>query len=265
MDRERRGFVVGVGKFATATLRSSRHVIVSPSNHDSLFRMPPTWITVEPDAFADRGALFLADIIRSCIAEKGRCVIGLSGGKTPAPIYELLGQDKTIDWSKVTIFLVDDRDTKSDAPRSNQYLLRTTLLKHAPIPESQIILPDTSLPLSERMDLYARHLAPLKEKIDLLVLGIGEDGHIASLFPPLADEALGPKAVIHTTTDRFDVHNRLSTTLPFLKKAKQTVFFLQGEKKKQTWEEMMKGMEDERRWPAKGILRTVETTVMITQ
>ncbi|MBI3332313.1 6-phosphogluconolactonase, partial [Candidatus Peregrinibacteria bacterium] len=109
----------------------------------------PVIVSGDEDAFVQSAKDFLEREIVSAIQKNGRAVIGLSGGSTPRPIYEALGKSRLIDWSKVWIFLVDDRYIRPDDPKSNQFLLRSTLLKNAAIPESQIIFPDVSLPLPE--------------------------------------------------------------------------------------------------------------------
>ncbi|OGJ55568.1 6-phosphogluconolactonase [Candidatus Peribacteria bacterium RIFCSPHIGHO2_02_FULL_52_16] len=222
----------------------------------------PTIIKVNADAFAERGCSWMADIIKKSIADHGRAAVGLSGGSTPGQIYDLLGKEKGIDWSKVSIFLVDDRYIREDDPKSNQFLLRSTLLKHAPVPESQIIFPDTTLPYEKFIDRYEKHLRDLLKKnpADLVTLGLGPDGHIASLFPPVPEKAFGNHLVIGTTTDRFDVRERISVTLPVLTAAREAIFFLKGKEKEQVWNEMMESSEDKHRWPAKALSKA---TVLI--
>lgn len=215
--------------------------------------MTPSVIIAKGDAdFVAQGLDCLKKEITGAIAQRKTCILGLSGGSTPRPMYEALGKEN-IDWSNVWIFLVDDRYIRADDPSSNQFLLRSTLLKNAPIPESQIIFPDTSLPLMDCVKLYGKQLESLFKKSppDIVTLGMGDDGHIASLFPPLTDEAFGPGTVIHTTTDKFAVRDRISVTIPTLRQARQSVFFLKGLGKRKVWEEMVASNEDERRWPGK--------------
>ena len=223
----------------------------------------PTIIKVDTDAFTERGCAWMADIIKKSIEDRGRAGIGLSGGSTPGPIYDLLGKEKGIDWSKVWIFLVNDRYIRADDPKSNQFLLRSTLLKHAPIPESQIIFPDTTLPYEKCIDLYEKHLKDLLKKSppDLVTLGLGPDGHIASLFPPLSDETFGDHLVIGTTTDHFDVRERISVTIPVITATREAIFFLKGQEKQRAWREMMESSDDVRRWPAKALYRA--TVLMV--
>jgi 6-phosphogluconolactonase len=221
----------------------------------------------DTDALAAEAAEFIAACMQEAISERSACVLGLAGGSTPRAAYELLGQDKTIDWSAVWIFLVDDRHVRRDSPKSNHHLLRQTILRHAPIPESQILTPDPDLPPTESALSYGELLSGLVHRrgIDLLVLGMGEDGHIASLFPPLGPEAMSDTGAIHTTTDQFDIRDRISATLPILTAAREALFLLSGAAKRRTWKEMTAAAYDPVRWPAHAVLETMPTTVLIAE
>ena len=223
----------------------------------------PKIIIVQHEAeFCGRGVEILQSSMSASIIERGKVVIGLSGGSTPRAIYEVLGKEK-LDWSKVWVFLVDDRYINADDPKSNQFLLRSTLLKNAPIPESQIIFPDTTLPYEDCIRSYEVQLRSLlKNPADLVTLGLGDDGHIASLFPPVPERGMGPKLTMRTTTDRFAVHDRISVTLPVLTNARAKVFLLRGKGKKKVWEEMLASNEGERRWPAKAVLASGNVTIV---
>lgn len=156
----------------------------------------------------------------------GPVSIGLSGGSTPVALYKSLAEDATLPWDRLTFFLVDDRFIAPNHKDSNQFLIRSTLLsKH----QASFIVPDTSLPVDQCIADYNHKLSSITP--DLVILGMGDDGHIASLFPPLPPAAFGPTNVIHTTTERFAVHDRISTTLPFLERAKHRLFLISGEKK----------------------------------
>lgn len=222
-----------------------------------------TIATTSEEEFIRRGAQHLAERIRAAIEERNRCVIGLSGGSTPRPVYNALSQMPGIDWSKVWVFLVDERIVPNDDPRSNQYLVRSSLLRHAPIPESQLVFPDTTLPADECVNQYATLLTDLRNTgIDLLVLGMGEDGHIASLFPPVSDLAKGPAPALHTLATLPDTRHRISVTLPVLTDAVETVFLLRGEDKRKAWEAMLHAQEDWHHWPAKAVLHTDRSTLV---
>ncbi|MDD5055630.1 MAG: 6-phosphogluconolactonase [Candidatus Peribacteraceae bacterium] len=181
----------------------------------------------------------------------GRTVtIGLSGGSTPRPAYQLLGQSTDIDWTRVTLFLVDERYVSSDAPESNQRMIRETLLQ-GPAAAASTIFPDTSLTIDECVARYDQAITLLQP--DIVLLGMGGDGHIASLFPPLPEEAFGSSSVIHTVTDQFAVHDRISVTLPVLKRASQRIFLIAGEKKRTLLEEMQKTKGGIVNFPAKAL------------
>ena len=213
-------------------------------------------------AFAHAAAEKLAQIIRHAIREHGNCIIGLSGGSTPGPVYEELAKEM-IDWARVSIFLVDDRCVSSDHPDSNQQLIRSSLLSRLHT-QPHLIFHDTSLPPDEAAAQYDERLKELltDRHADLVVLGMGPDGHIASLFPPLGDEASGPAYAIHTTTNVFTVHDRVSVTLPVLTTAGHAVFLLKGDDKKSLWAEMETSDENVQRWPAKALLAAGNVTLI---
>lgn len=211
------------------------------------------------EVFVEQSTAVLRKHIARAIASRGACILGLSGGSTPRPIYEALGKEKGIDWARVWIFLVDERSVPPDHPESNQRLVRETLLKNAPIPKENLVFPDTTLPIEECIQKYARALRNLwKDYLpDVVTLGMGDDGHTASLFPPLSDDALSDRfLVLHTITDRFAIRDRITLALNPIAAAGTQIFFLKGNEKKKVWEEMLASAEDERRWPAKRILQS---------
>ena len=224
--------------------------------------------------FVDRATAELEQAICDAIEERGKCVMGLSGGSTPRPIYEALGELVAVEWDKVTIFLVDERYVPADDERSNQNLVHETLLKNAPIPENQIVFPDTGLLLGDCVDGYggmveelggsvgALHATPLRShSIDIVVLGLGPDGHIASLFPGDRDAILNrDQNVIHTQTDEFDVRDRITVTMPALESAKHQFFFLNGKGKQKIFDEVMQAQEDPIKYPAHALLKSGCTT-----
>ncbi|MCA9370923.1 MAG: 6-phosphogluconolactonase, partial [Candidatus Peregrinibacteria bacterium] len=192
------------------------------------------------DEFIDEAVLTLTERLEQHIDEFGHAILGLSGGSTPAPIYTALGK-QDLNWNNVSVFLVDERYIDPSHKDSNQNLIRNTLLAHATIPEAQLFFPDTTLDIEPCVVRYEQDLAELLSKgiPHTVTLGLGEDGHIASLFPPVPAEGYGDRLVMHTTTDTFAVHDRISTTMVVIGSADRKVFFLKGEGKKFVWEEMM--------------------------
>jgi 6-phosphogluconolactonase len=212
---------------------------------------------VSAGEFASKSAGLLSVRIKRAIEQRGRCVIGLSGGGTPKPVYTLLGTDTGIDWGKVGIFLYDERYIPADSPDSNQRLVRETLLKGARIPEAQCVFPDCSLPVEDCLKDYSVRVKALwaDHLPDIGILGMGDDGHIASLFPPLSGLALSDERfALHTTTETFAVKDRLTLSLNVVAAAQSHLFLFTGQKKFDVWNEMLASPEDEKRWPAKRVV-----------
>lgn len=224
----------------------------------------------DTDDFTHQAVTILKHHIVNSIADHGSCILGLSGGSTPKPVYEAIGKEK-IDWSRVHIFLIDERYCDPESPDSNQKMVHDTLLKNAHISDQNIVFPNTTLPLEECINKYEsdlRHLASQHSTFKILhsdinILGMGNDGHIASLFPPLSEHLMGDSALVHhTVTDSFAVHDRISISLNAIAAADSQVFLLKGTDKKRVWEEMMASSEDAKRWPAKRVIENGGVTVL---
>ncbi len=216
------------------------------------------------DAFILNSVEWINASVQKAIEDHGHCTIGLCGGSTPRVVYEALGE-LPLDWEKISIFLLDERYTPATHNDSNQKLVRDTLLKKATIPTENILFPDTTKPLDECVAWYEdqllRHFS--KYPPDIAIIGMGEDGHITSLFPPLTENMLDDGIlVLHTTTDQFAVHDRISVSLHTVCSTAFRLFLLKGEKKKEVWDEMLTSKEGEARWPAKRVIATGEVTVL---
>lgn len=212
--------------------------------------------------FARTGAELIAERIRMVLAERGDCTIGLSGGSTPEPVYRTLGAMHGIDWTNVFVFLIDERMVAGDHADSNQHLVRSSLLASADIANDHLMFPNTSLPHAACADDYARRLNDhfAAHTFDVSILGMGPDGHIASLFPPLHDAAFGEATAIATLTPLdadgkplFAVRERVTLTLPALRKSTWSLMLL-GPSKQATWDQMERSNEGPNRWPVKAVL-----------
>ena len=219
---------------------------------------------VSDDEFVMKSSALIAQKIDDAIEERDECILGLSGGSTPRPVYEALGKED-LDWEKVKIFLIDDRHVPAEDKESNQKLVRDTLLKHADIPANQCYFPDTSLPIDTCVIAYIEALVHLfhAHAPDLLILGLGNDGHIASLFPPVSEEAFGEVIALHTTTDDFAVHDRISISPLIIMSAQEHVLLIKGEDKEKVFEECATSDLDPVRWPLHVALATERMTVII--
>jgi 6-phosphogluconolactonase len=142
------------------------------------------------EALAREASARLASALRDAIEQRGVASLALSGGETPRPAYELLAKESGIDWTKVEVFWIDDRAVPPDDDRSNFMWSKRTLLDHVPIPPDKVHrmrgeAADLDLAAREYEGILRSHLAsaPGSRSFDVAVLGIGDDGHTASLFP----------------------------------------------------------------------------------
>ncbi len=176
--------------------------------------------------------------------------IALSGGSSPTAVYEKLAESELIDWSKVEIYQVDERFVPSDDAESNMKMIEAHLLSK--IENLKAIHSfDTSRPIDEAVMDYADRIKKLTTPLfDLVILGMGSDGHTASLFPhgPELDEL--EMMAVHSISPN-GVADRLSLTFPALMNCQKIVFLVRGAEKKEIIEELLNGDGTEYDIPAK--------------
>jgi 6-phosphogluconolactonase len=141
---------------------------------------------VESAALADAAAGRLTELIEQSIVARGHASVSLTGGDTPRSAYEALADPGRswrgrIDWSRVHLFWGDERRVPPDDPQSNFGMAYRALVQHVPIPPAQVHRMRGELPDGEQA--AAEYAAQLPEVFDVMLLGLGEDGHIASIFP----------------------------------------------------------------------------------
>ncbi|MBT4917367.1 hypothetical protein HON58_02920 [Candidatus Peregrinibacteria bacterium] len=152
------------------------------------------------------------EFIKKIAEENPNAKIALSGGSTPVPIFKELAKLNL----EVEFYQVDERYISPTDKDSNKKMIRETLR-----PQNFKTF-DTSLPIEESIKKYA---AKLPEQFDLIILGIGSDGHTASLFP---DSPEFTESVAHTQTDQFAVKDRLTLTFSTINKSKKLLVLLKG-------------------------------------
>ena len=145
------------------------------------------------DRLARAVAASIVELAKEAIAEHGQCAIALSGGSTPRHVYELLGKAAAADmpWKSTLLFWGDERVVKPDHPDSNYRMVYEALLKNGPVPLENIVpIQTTGFDPAACADRYERILHERIRRqtdgfplFDLILLGIGNDGHTASLFP----------------------------------------------------------------------------------
>src|SRR5437899_6211908 len=126
-------------------------------------------------------AAWLADELRKAVARAGRCALALSGGSTPRPAYERLAAQEDVPWASVEVYFGDERGVPPSDVRSNYRMAREALLDRVKLPSGRVHRMEAEDP--DREAAAARYAALLPSPLDILVLGMGPDGHTASLFP----------------------------------------------------------------------------------
>ena len=180
------------------------------------------------EALASAAADDLIECVQRATGEKGRCRIAVAGGSTPRPVYRLLAQPdraSRIDWAKVDVFWGDERCVPPTDPASNYRMVHEELLARVPIPEPQVHRMDGERSPVEAARAYERVLG--EEPLDLVVLGLGTDGHTASLFPATPGLGTHRERVIATIAPVDPVH-RISITLRTINEAGAVRFWASG-------------------------------------
>lgn len=195
--------------------------------------MPTEYHFTDGDAAAADLATRIASLLSEAIAARGTASLALSGGRSPKPVLEALARTP-LDWSKIVVTLVDERWVAPDAPDSNERLLRDTLLT-GPAAAARFV------PMkNDAADAYAGQpaveaaFAAIPWPLDIVLLGMGEDGHTASLFPAAAELADGLSSTARTiaVTPPAAPHQRLSLTASAILAARHIFLQISGDAKK---------------------------------
>lgn len=215
-----------------------------------------------PDTLADEAAREVAALAQAAIAAHGRFNIALSGGSTPRALHQRLASAPlrdTIDWERVVVYWGDERMLPPDDPESNFRMARETLLDHVPIPAAHIFpVPTVGGTLGGAANAYAETIvAQFGQELpqfDLILLGIGPDGHTASLFPRHPEPAApGEALVIPVTGSPKPPPERISFSYKLINAARTVLFLVAGADKATTVYEVLRGPLDRTRLPAQGV------------
>ena len=194
--------------------------------------MATNHVVVEsPTAFPRRVAAWLAETMAEVLAVRRRCAIALSGGVTPRPVYAALAAPdlaSDVDWNRVDVYFADERAVPPDHPDSNFRMARETLLAPLMVPEAHIHRMQ-----GERRDLDTAAAAydhELPATLDVLLLGMGADGHTASLFPgsPALAEQLRRVVVVESPKPP---PRRMTITPPVIAAARHIAVLVTGKDK----------------------------------
>jgi 6-phosphogluconolactonase len=228
---------------------------------------------VEPDAAAAarRAAQYFVEMAGEAVGAYGRARIAISGGSTPKAVFELLADANQpwrarMPWGKLDLYWVDERSVAPDDGESNYRMTREALLDHVPLYPQQIHRIEGEL---EPEAAAARYESELRNgfrlegaespRFDLVALGMGEDGHTASIFPHTsAIHELGRLAVANHVPQK-DAW-RITLTWPVINHARSVFFLVAGHGKAAILQEVLTGPHDPERlpsqliWPSSGIL-----------
>ena len=202
---------------------------------------------------ARRAAECIAAQISLALDQRDRCQIALSGGSTPSKAYALLGQER-LPWDRVDICLGDERWVAADDPSSNALMLRNTLLSSGPGASAHfhavptVELSDADASATTFGDLVSRICTGDPPIFDVMLLGLGDDGHTASLFP--GTEA--PRVTDRwATVGRGKGLDRITLTAPVLSAARQVIFLVSGAAKREALKRLIDPNESVERTPAR--------------
>jgi len=220
---------------------------------------PNVEIVSDPESLARRGLeLFIADVEKA-VKAKNAFHVAVSGGYTPKPFFELLGEDakaKALPWDRIHLFWVDERYVPPDSQWSNYKLAADSFLPKVAIPEENVHRIPTEYSdfkvAAQRYEETIRAVFSLQEnevpKFDLIVLGMGAEGHTGSLFPnsyaPFVKEELA--CVVYVLDEKL---NRITLTHPVLRAASHLVVLVSGEEKAGILKEVLTSEQDEVQYP----------------
>jgi len=186
----------------------------------------------DPEAVAKRAAAIIAEAARAAVSARSRFVFAVSGGHTPWAMLRVLAGEN-VAWAAVHVLQVDERVAPAGDPDRNFTHLRESLLEHAPVPPGNVhAMPVDSPDLAAAATSYAatlRAVAGAPAVLDLVHLGLGPDGHTASLVPN--DPVLDVTGADVALTGVYQNHRRMTLTYPVLNRSRRIVWVVTGSDK----------------------------------
>ena len=233
--------------------------------------MPIIQIFPDDTALASAATAIIIQAARDAVAARGSFTIALTGGSSPVKTYKLLAQSRAerVHWDQWEVFLGDDRFVPPEDANSNFGQARRTLLSHVPIPEDHIhpIPMDAATP-QEAAALYADTLGRVfrlpdhshPPTFDLILLGLGDDGHCASLFPHMPTLAVTDRWVIASPPGTLPPPvDRVTVTFPVLNAARAVLFMVSGENKAPAVRDILESGAPREVHPAAGVMPVAGT------
>ena len=216
-------------------------------------------IEVLPDksSLVERAKEIVLSRIQTTLKSQERFTIALAGGSTPKPLYEALAKE-SLPWSKIHVFWGDERYVPATDKDSNQQMVRSALLDKVNIPPSNVHAIDTTAANPERD--AQQHETELHQffgtqegefpVFDLILLGMGDDGHTASLFPHTEALKNRDRAI---AVGNKDGQPRITFTIPLINQARCVVFLVAGENKRPALKKVFAPEGDNLEYPSRSI------------
>ena len=193
------------------------------------------------------------------VRARGRFLLALSGGSTPAGLYRAMGRTPAVEqlpWRKLELFFVDERCVGPDDPQSNYGMVKHTLLNHAPLAADRVhrikgeLDPEAAAAVYESEIRESLRLPGVGiPRLDLILLGMGPDGHTASLFPHTAALLLRDSLVTANQIPQL-LTNRITLTAPVLNDAREVIFLIAGSDKADALKAVLEGPQNPEQYPA---------------
>ncbi len=201
------------------------------------------------------------EIIRAttrAIAQRGRFTIALAGGSTPRNLYALIAANASLPWDQMFFFFGDERHVKPDDPESNYRMVQETLLSKVAIPPANVFrIPAENPDAGIAAGAYEQTLRKFFEvapgefpRFDLILLGMGPDGHTASLFPETAALQEKSRLVVANWVEKLKT-SRITLTLPVLNAGRCVAFLVSGTDKAAVLHEVLEGNAPQEKYPSK--------------
>ncbi len=194
------------------------------------------------------------------VSERNRFIIALSGGSTPKNLYNLIAANasSTLPWERMFFFFGDERHVPPDDLESNFRMANESLLSKVPIPAGNIFrVPSENPDASAAAEAYEKSLRSFFglqpgefPRFDLILLGMGPDGHTASLFPETAALQEKSRLVVANWVEKLKTH-RITVTLPVINAARRVLFLVSGTDKAAALHEVLEGKQPAEKYPSK--------------
>ena len=211
-------------------------------------------VLADKTTLIERAVVCITTRIMKAITERGKATIALAGGSTPRPLYEALAT-QALPWEKVYVFWGDERYVPVTHPDSNERMARQACLDRVDIPESNIFPMPTSandpakdaVAYDQRLESFFQNYSGAFPSLDVILLGLGDDGHTASLFPQTAALDVCDRRV---TVGNKDGQPRITLTIPMLNQGRSVIFLVAGANKQAALSEIFAPEADARQYPA---------------